>query len=182
MFVSPSQAVERENGTLKSKLAKCCAETGLSWVKCLPIVLMYMRMRVRTRAKLSPYEILFARPPHLGWSNIEDHRKRSLPTTDIMDSGMVQYCSHLSSLLSDIHSQVKTALPDPASSVLHPFQPGDWVMVKELRGRRWNNKRWLGPFQVLLTTHTAVKIAERATWIHASHCKKVPEPEESAQN
>lgn len=42
-------AVERENGTLKTKLAKCCEETGLSWTKVLPVVLMYMRMRKRAR-------------------------------------------------------------------------------------------------------------------------------------
>ena len=29
-------AVERENGTLKAKLAKCCEETGLPWTKALP--------------------------------------------------------------------------------------------------------------------------------------------------
>lgn len=29
-------AVERENGTIKAKLAKCCGETGLSWVKSTP--------------------------------------------------------------------------------------------------------------------------------------------------
>ena len=28
-------AVERENGTLKGKLAKCCEETGLTWTKAL---------------------------------------------------------------------------------------------------------------------------------------------------
>uniref|UniRef100_A0AAQ4Q103 Integrase catalytic domain-containing protein n=1 Tax=Gasterosteus aculeatus aculeatus TaxID=481459 RepID=A0AAQ4Q103_GASAC len=61
-------AVERENGTLKTKLAKCCTDTGLPWTKALPLVLMYMRMRKRTRSNLSPFEILFAVPPHIGCS------------------------------------------------------------------------------------------------------------------
>ncbi|XP_034087457.1 protein NYNRIN-like [Gymnodraco acuticeps] len=58
--------VERENGTIKNKLAKCCADTGLSWTQALPIVLMYMRMRKRTRSQLSPFEILFGAPPQIG--------------------------------------------------------------------------------------------------------------------
>ena len=31
-------AVERENGTLKSKLTKCCAETGLPWTLGLGVL------------------------------------------------------------------------------------------------------------------------------------------------
>ena len=48
-------AVERENGTIKNKLVKCCDDTGLSWIKALPVVLMAMRGRGRARTGLSPF-------------------------------------------------------------------------------------------------------------------------------
>ncbi|XP_055366044.1 uncharacterized protein LOC129604291 isoform X3 [Betta splendens] len=82
-------------------------------------------------------------------------------------------------LLKHLHAaghRVKASLPKQATEPLHIIQPGDWVIIKELRRKHWNPKRWQGPFQVLLTTNTAVKIAERATWIHSSHCRKVPDP------
>uniref|UniRef100_A0A8P4FYZ8 Gag-Pol polyprotein n=1 Tax=Dicentrarchus labrax TaxID=13489 RepID=A0A8P4FYZ8_DICLA len=167
-------AVERENGTLKSKLAKCCEETGLPWTKALPIVLMHIRMRKRSRVNMSPFEILFGRPPSLGVEPVT----RPLPSTGLCDDDMLQYCKNLSSTLSQISQQVKSALPLPASTLLHDFQPGNWVVIKDFRRKHWHSKRWRGPFQVLLTTHTAVKIAERATWVHANHCRKVPEPTE----
>ncbi|XP_059500996.1 uncharacterized protein LOC125454251 isoform X2 [Stegostoma tigrinum] len=72
--------------------------------------------------------------------------------------------------------QVKKALPQSARGKLHDLQPGDWIVVKDFRRKSWKAKRWLGPFQVLLVTQTAVKVAERVTWIHASDCKQVPEP------
>ncbi|XP_036974009.1 uncharacterized protein LOC119030483 isoform X2 [Acanthopagrus latus] len=71
---------------------------------------------------------------------------------------------------------VKDALPAPAAHKLHDLEPGDWVVIRDLRRKNWRARRWNGPFQVLLTTETAVKITERATWVHASHCKRVPEP------
>ncbi|KAL6478455.1 hypothetical protein MHYP_G00142900 [Metynnis hypsauchen] len=43
-----------------------------------------------------------------------------------------------------------------------------------LRQTRWNQPRWMGPLQVLLVTHTAVKVEGRAVWVNHTHCKKAP--------
>ncbi len=100
---SSGGAVERQNQTIKNKLAKCCEETGLTWLKALPIVLMYMRMRKRGKTNLSPFEILFGRPPFMG---IEGGKQR-LPSTDVCENDMLNYCKEMSCLLSNISVQVK---------------------------------------------------------------------------
>ncbi|KAF7645639.1 hypothetical protein LDENG_00200770 [Lucifuga dentata] len=75
-----------------------------------------------------------------------------------------------------MYPQVAAHIPQPIPGPLHPLKPGDWVLIKAPSKKRWNSPRWLGPFQILLTTDTAVKTDGRATWIHATHCKKVPDP------
>ncbi|XP_044060927.1 uncharacterized protein LOC122880155 isoform X1 [Siniperca chuatsi] len=165
-------AVERENSSLKNKLAKCCDETGLPWTKALPIVLMYMRSRIRSRGGLNPFEILFGRPLNTGIGPV----KRQLPDTSQCEDEMLRYCTNLSSVLSNIHKQVKEAIPRAAERKLHDLEPGDWIVAKDFRRKNWRARKWNGPYQILLTTETAVKVAEKATWIHATHCKRVPEP------
>ncbi|XP_034389252.1 E3 ubiquitin-protein ligase TRIM47-like [Cyclopterus lumpus] len=62
-------------------------------------------------------------------------------------------------------------------SVLAKQSFSSWLrngnQYKALAGKRSAGK----DFQILLATRTAVKVAERATWVHASHCNKVPAPE-----
>ncbi|XP_077334543.1 uncharacterized protein LOC143975860 [Lithobates pipiens] len=65
-----------------------------------------------------------------------------------------------------------------ADSGTHSIQPGDWVLVKKFSRKNSLDPRYDGPFQVLLTTATSVKLEGKSTWIHASHCKKAPSPED----
>ena len=160
--------VERANQTLKGKLTKLMAETNLSWVQVLPLALMYMRGRTNATLGLSPYEILMGRPMRM--TNMPFPQNKM--TLMNIDDEMIKYCLALNNVLKSIYPRVKAALPDPKEGQLHDLEPGDWVVVKDLRRQYWYQPRWLGPFQVLLITPTAIKVAERDTWIHASHCRR----------
>ncbi|CAH2286056.1 Hypothetical predicted protein, partial [Pelobates cultripes] len=53
-------------------------------------------------------------------------------------------------------------------SATHKLQPSDWVVIKR-HVRKGLEPRFDGPFQVLLTMATSVKLIGKDTWIHASH-------------
>ncbi|XP_066530174.1 uncharacterized protein [Hoplias malabaricus] len=135
-------AVERMNGTLKNGLAKMHQDTGLSWVKCLPLVLWQIRTRPQPKTGLSAFEIVFGRPPNIGVGP-------PLQDQVLLSDTLVAYCSKLYTILSDIYPQVKAVLPSPADQFLHDFKPGDWVLIKDLRRQHWKDTRWRGPYQML---------------------------------
>jgi len=60
---------------------------------------------------------------------------------------------------------------------VHPFSSGDLVYVKNFLGDPLREK-WNGPYQVLLTTFTAIKIQEQLAWMHYCGVKKGPIPEQ----
>ncbi|XP_051668394.1 uncharacterized protein LOC127482264 isoform X2 [Manacus candei] len=79
------------------------------------------------------------------------------------------------STLQKLQKVIELSRPIGLDTPAHPFQPGDWVYVKW-----WNSDplraRWRGPYQVLLTSLTSVKVAGREPWFHYSRVKRASAP------
>ncbi|XP_045310683.1 uncharacterized protein LOC123585955 [Leopardus geoffroyi] len=52
----------------------------------------------------------------------------------------------------------------------HQYRPGDWVYIKR-HHRETLEPRWKGPYSVVLTTPTALKVDGIATWVHHTHVR-----------
>jgi hypothetical protein len=112
---------------------------------------------------LSPFEVLYGCPSFL----IKDIRG---DLKEIGDLTMRQQMQALRLTLSKINDWVQATFPANLTTPMHPYRPGDAVWVKE-----WNvqllKPHWRGPFVVIFSTPSAVKVAEISPWIHYSQVK-----------
>ena len=96
--------------------------------------------------------------------------QRKMPATPYFgtipaNSDGIKVHDHVWKLIREIHEgQNKGALPS------HNIGPGDWVWVKPHQPKVLE-PRWKGPYVVLLTTPTPVKVDGIGPWVHCNHVR-----------
>ena len=148
-----SGKVEKANYIIKRRLSKLTQEIQDNWIKVLPIALV----RARTAAKkegLSPFESIYGRP--------------FLCTDIVIDPEALELTSYVTQLsaFQQALTELWETTPDPASESSKPlFEPGTEVLIKILgSGGPFLEPLWEGPYQVILSSPTAVKVPGIDSW------------------
>ena len=116
-------------------------------------------MRARTAPQqegLSPFECIYG---------------RSFLCTDIViDPEALELTSYVTQLsaFQQALTELREMTPDPASESSKPlFEPGIEVLIKTLgSGGPSLEPLWEGPYQVILSSPTAVKVPGIDSWVH----------------
>ncbi|XP_053745273.1 uncharacterized protein LOC109256981 [Panthera pardus] len=117
---------------------------------------------------LTPYEIIHGRPPPI----IPNLKANLVKAENDYSLEFLFSLQALQRVHEDAWPKLKELYETGPLPIPHQFRPRDWVLIKRHR-QGTLEPRWKGPFQVILTTPTAIKVDGIATWIHFAHAKPV---------
>ena len=158
-----SGQVEKMNHLIKQQIVKLGQEANLAWPQSVPLALLRIRTRPRAKEGISSFEILYGRP----------YSVKMGISSQVGEEIMNGYLIGLSKQLRKIEKHVYSTRGRGLDGTVHKISPGDFVYVKSFADKTLE-PQWEGPFQVLLTSYTAIKIKEQNAWIHHSRVKKAP--------
>jgi hypothetical protein len=116
---------------------------------------------------LTPFEALHGRP--------------FLQKDLILDPKVTNLVSHITQLAKFQQVLSEVGREEPQGLSLAAFCPGDLILIKLPHDPQGlSNSPWEGPYLVLLSTPTEIKVAGLDSWIHISQAKRwTPEADAS---
>lgn len=82
------------------------------------------------------------------------------------DQYVHKYVTTIAKTLAELREKGLQPQNTPLDFKIHKVKPGDWALIKAWKDHSLTPD-WEGPFQVLLTTETAIQTKEKG-WTHAS--------------
>jgi hypothetical protein len=152
------------NRTLKENLAKLALETGGDWVTLLPLAIFRVRNSPYVHG-LTPFEILYGAPPPIIQRTLSPRLDDLAPNYLIMLQALAKVQQQIWPLIQAYHTAERTPNTE------HGIVPGDMVWVKRHQSKTLE-PRWKGPYVILFTTPTALKVDGIGPWIHYSHVRR----------
>ena len=135
-------------------------ETSLEWKETLPIAFLHTRFALKVQVGLSPYEMLYGKPFVYVNNLFLDPEVQALQSYT-MAFGQFQQDICLWGMNQDPKDSKESSR----------YAPGTQVLIKV-----WKNgspkaqlqPTWKGPYPIVLSTTTAVKVLGHNSWIHYS--------------
>lgn len=153
--------MEKMNHTLKNTIRTLCQETPLTWDRELLLALLHIRVAPQSGLRWSPCGTLYG---------------RSFPASTHIgrETKIKQYVQHVNQNINQ-HSSVCFLYDGLFSGrTTAPISIWGQGLIKNLeRPDQELIEKWIGPYDVLWTTHSSLKLGKVKLWIHHTRVKSV---------